>query len=1004
MLNYLTHSISAKRRSMRLGPFLLHLAFCAASLPALDPARAISQYGHDVWTAEEGLPTNSVYAITQTSDGYLWFGSGGGLARFDGSRFQIFSKSNGDGLPSDRIEALQPDPQGGLWIGTDQGISHLKSGVFQNYGASAGMTNLRVLTMAVSPTGVVWAGTRGGLFHLENGRAIRLEGGPDMPAPGPSVWALRFARDGALWIGSSAGLHRYHQGRLESFPNNQKSPANSIRALAEAADGRLLVASIGWFAEISHGTFGPNLHQDQQPLDLIRDALFDADGNLWLATAGRGLFRRRNSQLTRIDKTNGMGSDDLTYLFLDREKSLWVGTRGGGLHRFRDTAVTPFGPAQGLSGQVVETVEERSGGGMWVGTADGGLDLLLDGSVRRIATEAQLNKSPIAATADDGAGGVWVATIDGWLRHFSAEGRKLEEEKIALGRQWAVDIHFDRQRQMWIGMAGGGLLRYERGNIIRFTKQEGAPSNFMLAIEDAPDGGLWIGTSGAAVVHFKDGIFTPAIAGKTNPLLPHDIISLYADASGTLWAGGEGFGLARIRNASVALVDKSKGLFDNGVFQILEDGQGRLWMGSNRGIHTIEKRAFEAVASGTAQRVESRSYGVSDGMTTAECNANMRPFGWRARDGRLWFATARGLAIINPTALRTNLSPPPVVVTSFEADTRPFDLNQPLQVPAGTRSFEIHYAGLSYSAPQRNSYRYRLEPFEKDWVEAKGRRTATYTNLRPGSYRFHVTASNSDGTWNREGIVLPVEVLPHWYQTAWAGLAGALLCLLGVYGLHAIRMKQVEARLALVLGERKRIARELHDTLLQGVSGLALHLEAISHRMVEAPHASRVELDQLLTRLDSYLEEARLSISELRNSKSNPVFFSQSLRHTFKDLLDSEAIEMSLTLEGQEHPVSTEMDWQMKRIAMEVLTNSLRHSCCQRIEVHLACSDRQIQLQIQDDGHGFDADGRALTNGSHFGLLGIKERASQIDAHLHIDSRPGSGCTTTLTVPLSKAR
>ncbi|HEV2178619.1 MAG TPA: two-component regulator propeller domain-containing protein [Terriglobia bacterium] len=781
------------------GSTYLFVAFAAALFlapargeAALDPVRAITQYVHDVWQTDAGLPQNSVLTIAQTVDGYLWLGTEEGLVRFDGARFSVFDKSNTPTLKSNVIMALLAGRDGSLWIGTSGGgLNRLKNGQFALYTTQQGLSNDSVLSLYEDRAGTLWIGTDGGgLNRFKDGRFTAYTSKDGLS--NNAVFAICEDHAGNLWLGTHDGLNRMTGGKIVSYSTADGLPNGYVRALYQDRDGSLWIGTNeGGLTRLRGGKFTTYTTRDGLSSNAVWSLYEDAQGSLWIGTGAGGLDRLSGGEFSSFTKKQGLSSDDVWAIHQDREGGLWIGTAGGGLNRLKDGKLTTFGSAEGLSSDAVLPVFEDHEGSLWIGTANGGLNRMKDGKLKAYTTKEGLSNNLVFSITEDREGGIWAGTRRGLDRlqngHFT-----VYTARNGLPNDTVMSTYVDRQGTLWIGTRGG-LSEFQDGKFKTYTTRDGLSSDNVISMYQDPKGTLWIGTGGGGLNRFKDGRFT---AYTTKDGLSNDVVfSIYGDAEGVLWLGTNGGGLDRFKDGKFTSYTSRTGLLDDAIFEILEDGEQNLWMTSNRGIFRVSKQQLNDFAAGRRRSISVVTYDVSDGMKTKECNGGFQPAGWKTRDGRLYFPTMKGLVIVDPRfALASTLPPPPVVIEQVLANGRSLDLSAPADVLPGKRALEFHFAALSFSSPGKVRYKYKLEGFDKDWVEAGARREAYYTNLPPGRYRFRVIASNADGVWNLSGASFSATLEPHFYETVWFYGLAALAFFLVAAAAYRFRISQLNAR------------------------------------------------------------------------------------------------------------------------------------------------------------------------------------------------------------------
>lgn len=779
-----------------------------ASARGLDPSQSIEQYGLDNWTSREGLPQNSVNVILQTRDGYTWLGTEEGLVRFDGVHFTVYSTRTIAAFRQNTVAALAQTTDGDLWIGTDEGLIRRHGDLFTLFGRKDGLPWEAISALEAGPDGTLWIGTEnGGLaFRSAAGRfstaADRAGGLPD-----DSVAALALSRDGSLWIGTGGGLARLHGGLLTSYARQGGAAAEGISDILESKDGTLWIASASGLLRFGgERVLETWTRREGMPEGAINALLEDRDGSLWIGAAG-GLARMRAGRIERFTSAEGLPTNFVFSFCEDREGSLWVGTVGAGVLRLRQAPVRTYTTRDGMSSDFVRVVIEATDGTLWVGTRSGGVNLLRNGRAVGAITERDgLPSDSVTALAPSSEGAIWVGTLGGGIALVS--NGKVRSLPAGPGRPTGTirALLEDRGGALWIGADGEGLTRYEHGTFRRFTSAEGLAGDDVRALAEGPGETLWVGTL-TGLSRFRAGKLEERSGGEGTS--GHRVVTLLVDPDGTVWIGTRGGGLLRLRNGHVSAVAARNGLFDDVVFSILDDKRGNLWMSCNRGIFRVRRRDLEDFFSGRRSAVASVSYSEADGMESAECNGSFQPSAWRSRDGGLWFPTIRGVAAIHPSAIRINEQMPPVILERFVVDRRTVPLGPKITIPPGSHSLELHYTGLSFLAPEKMLFRYRLEGFDDGWVDAGGRRAAYYTNLGPGGYVFRVIAANSDGVWNLTGASLPFSIRPTFTQTPAFAIGGAVALAAALFGIFRLRMRRLNSR-----------ARELERAVAEAVSNI----------------------------------------------------------------------------------------------------------------------------------------------------------------------------------------
>jgi ligand-binding sensor domain-containing protein len=776
-------------------------ALFAADASALDPSKALTQYPQTNWRTDDGLPQNNVHAIVRDQDGYLWVGTESGLARFDGVRFRPVLTKNTPGLLNNSVWSMLPDSRGDLWIGTEGGLTRRSGDDFKTYTTTDGLPNNVLHSLYEDPKGVVWAGTAGGLARFEGGRFVPVAG-EGAPA-GERIRALTTTRDGTFWVGTEHGLYRREGEVWKKYTTADGLAFDVVYAVHEDRAGRVWIATYGGGVSVLHDGRFETYTTAQGLAHLFVYAIHeDRDGVLWFGTEG-GLSRWRDGRFDTITPKEGLANDRIWTFHEDAEGSLWLGTRGGGgLIRLKNGAFTTYGPPEGLQGGNMYGAFQESGGAIWVAMLGTGVARVApDGTVHNFGEkDGLLGQNRIWTVYVDPAGAVWAGGDQGLFR--------LKGERFVLvpGILKVRGLLQDRAGTLWIGTAGEGLGMRRGEEPIRVLRTaDGLPNDSPTSLFEDREGTLWVGTWGAGVVRLRDGRVVETYTTK-NGLGSDSVKVIIQDKDGAYWFGTSG-GLSRLQGGALTTFSMKDGLYDDVIFQIFEDAGGFLWLGSTRGVFRVKRSDLEGRAHGGAN-VVTTVYGTGDGLRVGACTGLGTPAGFRGADGRLWFTTPKGLSVVDPARLQTVAWKPPVIVEEILANDKPVPARENVTLVGGARSIEIRYTALALRAPERVRFKVWLEGFDEAWRDVETRRVAYYTNLPPGSYRFRVTASASDGSWQDAEAALSFSVAPLFYQTRWfRGLLALLVGGLVVAG-HRWRVRQLRAR-------EKALARRVDEAVSQ---------------------------------------------------------------------------------------------------------------------------------------------------------------------------------------------
>lgn len=821
---------------------LIGAALLGVSQPlraSLDPDKPLTQYIHQVWQTAQGLPQNSVLAIAQTADGYLWLGTEEGLARFDGARFAVFDRRTA-GLNDNQIQTLFVDRHQNLWIGTTGGgLSRYSHGKFTAYTTKDGLSNTSIRAIYEDWDGTLWVGTEGGgLLRFANGRFhafTKADGLADNV-----VFAIAGDQKGTMWIGTHGGLSRYSNGRFSALHAKDGLPSDFVLSLYQDPDGALWIGTNqGLCRRLPTGEITKFTSRDGLKSKSIFSLYRDRAGTLWVGTGSGGLSRLSKGRFDAYTQADGLSASDVWAILEDQEGSLWVGTAGGGLNCLKKASFTTVSTSDGLISNTILPVFEDTGGALWMGS-DHGLMRWKDGRVTAYTSRDGLPNNLVFSIAQDRSGAMWIATRGGLARLTDGVFHRFGATE-GLPADVVVCSLTDHNGDLWVGTRGG-LSRFDGQRFITYTTRDGLSSNYVRAIFEDQNHTLWLGTGGGGLNRFEHGRFT---AYTTRDGLSSDIVwALYGEPDGTLWLGTSGGGLDRFRNGKITAYTSYKGLYDDSIFAILDDRLGRLWISCNKGVFSVSKQQLNAFADGRIQSITPAVYGAADGMKSRECNGAFQPAGWRTKDGRLCFPTSGGLAMVDPAKLAGNAAPPPVVIERVLVDNRAIPFEDPVKLPPGKGRLEFQFTAPSFTAPDKLQFRYMLEGFDRDWTQAGSRRVAYYTNIPHGAYQFRVKAAYADA-WSPSSRVVSLVLSPHYYQTTafflLIGLVAVSLCG-GAYGLRVRQLKAREQKLLGLVSERTSALQESERQLRRSRDELELRVRERTSELVDANRALEEEI------------------------------------------------------------------------------------------------------------------------------------------------------------------
>jgi signal transduction histidine kinase/ligand-binding sensor domain-containing protein len=964
---------------------------------ALNPSFDLSQYAHTAWKSGGDFPTGIISAIAQMPDGYLCLGTEFGPLRFDGVRTTPLNMPADQHLPSSRVRSLLVSRDGTLWIGTLKGLASWKNGKLTQYAQFAGDL---VLTLLQDREGTIWAGgfafTPPGKFCAIRDTGVQCYG--DDGSLGNGVMGLYEDRKGNLWAGVRTGVWRWKPGVPQFYP--LPGETYGIQGLAEDENGALLITMPRRVVRLLNGKVQtayiyPGLASQSHARRLMRDR----DGGLWIGTLDRGLLHVHQGRIDAFTSPDGFSGPDGVALYEDREGSVWVGTDTG-LDRFRDFAVPTYSASQGFPSLPGAVVAARDGS-VWVETHDG-LARWNHGVVQKL-TGNGFPHPELFSLFEDHTGRIWLAGF-GVIGHVENE-RFVRVSSDLNGP--AYSMAEDATGKLWIASLDEGLLQLDGDRISQRIPWARLKTNdYAISLAGDSSGGLWLGFYDGGLEYLKDGQVRGSYTSSVG-LGQGTIFSLRLDREETLWAATLG-GLSRLKNGSALTLTSKNGLPCDAVLWTTEDAAGSFWVGTTCGLVRIERRQMDAWVSDPKRTIQANIFDSSDGVPI-EFAFGIGPNMAKSMDGKIWFATGDGVSMVDPRRLPFNKLRPPIHIEQIVADHKIVSNGR---LPALTHDLEIDYTALSLVAPEKNRFKYKLEGYDGDWQDAGNRRQAFYTNLAPRSYRFRVAASNNSGVWNENGDSVEFSIAPAYYQTNWfrASCAAAFLALL--WGLHRYRLHQIarefNARLDERVNERTRIARDLHDTLLQSFQGLMLRFQVAHDELPARPAEARKTLENALDQAAQAITEGRDAVQGLRSSTVETNDLARAIGSLGAELAggetDSNRVESFVDVEGTPRDIRPILRDEIYRIAGEALRNAFRHAQAKRIEVTIWYGVRQFRLRVRDDGKGIDPEvldqqGRA----GHWGLAGMRERAELIGGQLEIWSQQESGTQVELSIPASLA-
>jgi signal transduction histidine kinase/ligand-binding sensor domain-containing protein len=1000
-------------RSIWLGSVLAGLLLVdPPGAQALNPELDVSQYAHTGWKVSDGFTKGMIFTIAQTSDGYLWLGTEFGLYRFDGVHAVPWQPPTGQDLPSHIVYSLLVARDGSLWIGTTNGVASWKDGKLTHYPQVDGQM---IYALREDREGTIWSGGAAGpavpgpaTLCAIGGTSVHCYGKDGSLGRGV-VSSVYEDRKGDLWAVTGNGIWRWRPGPPKFYP--LQMGLRPLEGFIEDGGGKLLIGIEGGLRRFLNGKIEAYpLPSTVQPF-LTRTLLCDHDSGLWIAVYNVGLVHIHEGRADVFRQADGLSSDDVLALFEDRENNVWVSTVNG-LDRFRAAAVATFSVKEGLSNSLADSVLADRDGSVWVATP-GGIDRGREGQFTRYGKQdGKLNGSATTSLFQDSGGRIWVSTRSqfGYLE----DNRFVSVGSAGIGVAQAIAE--DSTGNLWIADQEEGLFRVRDNKIVeRIPWIDLGHKDFALSLAADPlHGGIWLGFYEGGISHFPEGRVQETYTAADG-LAKGSVGYLDVEKNGTLWASTDS-GLTRVKNGHFATLSRENGLPCDAIYWMIQDDDHSFWLYTPCGLLRLVRSEMEAWTAavdrgqGAKQMVHPTVFDASDGVRMHEVSSDrfLPPMVTKSLDGRIWFTQLDGVSVIDPHHLPFNKVPPPVRIERITADAKIYDLSNGLPLPPVARDLTIDYTALSFVVPEKVRFRYKLEGQDPEWKEVVNERQVRYTNLAPGYYTFRVIACNNDGVWNMTGASLRFSIAPAYYQTAWFRLCCVAAVLLLLWGAYLFRVRQLEAQFTVGLEarveERTRIARDLHDTLLQSFSALLPHLQTVSNVLPSQPDEAKRRVERAIEQATNAVTEGRDTVHALRSGESSAIDLDRAISNFAKELVSGGASEpvpeIHVRVEGQPTVLNSIVRDEVYRIATEAVRNAIRHANASRIEVEIRYDEQHLRLRIGDNGTGIDPALLELDHkAGHWGLRGMRERAKLVGGTLEVWSQPNVGTEIELSIP-----
>jgi signal transduction histidine kinase/ligand-binding sensor domain-containing protein len=982
------------------------LLFCQFGFVAwaLDPGKRISQYRHTAWRREDGYFSGVPFTIGQTSDGYIWIGTRAGLIRFDGVQFTDWTPPAAQHLASPQ-RALLGSRDGSLWIGTEDGLARWKDHRLTHYvEGQCGISDI-----FEDHNGTIWVSrfaikdNRGAVCRAQ-GEELVCYGKPE-GVPFYFSAAVREDKSGSLMLGGD-GICRWKPGSQCSYvqkPELNKFKANAIYTMTISAEGAL------WVSQPPSNTrrgleqwidgkwrFPEVAGLDPQHTE-IESILSDRDNSVWFATLGKGIFRLHNGEADHFGSAEGLSSDTVGGLFEDSEGNIWAATTQG-IDKFSELRVTSFSKRQGLVQDNTTTAVLASRDGSVWATASGALQRLIGGKVSAIRSGQGLPGFVPESLFEDDSGRLWFGLDGGlYVRERNRFHTVAALDGLPIGIVSAMSE--DNQHNLWVvaeRQRRRRLIEIQGMKVRREIASPEMPPIFSIARN--PDGGLWLGLVDGGLASYKDRVLQTVVT--RGQVSNSTIYGLLVEPANSV-LGTTSKGLLWWNNGQIRKLTSLDGLACDTLYSAIRDGAGTVWINAECGIMALDRRELDAWWKDPANRVKPRILAAVDGARPIP--PQYAPTVSRSTDGRLWFANGV-LQMVDPSRLSGNTRPPPVHVEQLVADRKQYAAVDDLLLPPHTRDLRIGYTALSFALPRYVRFRYKLDGYDREWQDPEFRREAFYSELPPSRYTFRVIAANEAGVWNTKGAIWTFRIAPAYYQTTWFRLLSVGTFAIALFGLYKFRLRQISNQLKLRfddrLAERTRIGRDLHDTMLQSITGLTLQIGVVA-RTVAEPQSAKSKLTDLRRAAEECLREARQSIWDIRSLDAEDIDLASALCASGEQLAAAARTRFLCHVEGEATTIESEVSVQLLRIAREAIGNAAQHARASEIQARLGYQPNRFLLEIRDDGVGFDVNEAAHLAG-HFGLTTMRERAAKIGAALTVSSQLGHGTSIKVDLPVGK--
>jgi ligand-binding sensor domain-containing protein/signal transduction histidine kinase len=972
-------SVSALRPSL-----LICLIFASWLIANSQQSDDLQLFTHRSWHIQDGLPDEVIQALAQTPDHYLWLGTSKGLLRFDGQNFTQFDGRDSDLLRAQDILCLLAARDGSLWIGTDGGgLFHYTNDHIRAYSESEGLTYPIIRTLYEDVDGTIWVGSDFGIFKLKGNQFVRV----DDPVKLVNFGAQSIIGDGhgSVWVGGSR-LVRYQGSSYHEYAMPKQSGSLRIKSLCETADGTIWVGTAGG---LYRGSQGGEFQKVESVSGGIHALGKDARGRLLVGTVGNGLYVQNKDGFLHLSAPSMLPSNTVLSILDDTEENMWVGTQAGLLRLSRSgMRMLPF---PNISDSDFGTVFRDADGTIWICSSH--LFRIVHDALAPYSFPG-LNGVPVRTMLRDRSGALWLGTMGSGVYRLGRDGRMTSYHHI--GNNYVRGFLQTPDGSVWI-FTDGGVSRWKNGQLDSYHLIAGAVRMNVTAVADGSSDSLWIGTPHGLRL-FRGNQF--ADAPPMDQLKDKSVWALYEDSGGALWIGTDS-GLYRWKDSTLLHIPLDEFWDTPAVYSIMEDSSHVMWLSGPTSVLKIKRQDLESMAGSNAQPSQGvQMFPVSSELQGAELYGGMQPSGVLDGNGGAWFPTSQGALDINPREDQPPPPLPPLVIDRVLADGKPIEFRNGIDLGPGTGTLEISYAPILLSSQAGLRFRRMLKGLDSSWSPATLGRTSVYTNLRAGHYTWELQAFYPGNPRQVSSVSLEVKKEAHFYETIWFMVFCVLTLALIVWLIDRMRSNQLQSQFRLVMQERSRLAREIHDSVIQGCTGVSVLLEAYSAMPSQQTKTQEHLIDSARQQIKATIDSARDSVWDLRHFDPNSRGFPQLVQADVEKHLHDSGVELEFSVEGDEEPIGPVVAREALMVVREAVRNALQHGQPSALRLALRYLPGKLSISVFDNGRGFAAADKDKENEKHFGLIGMRERVARVNGSLTLQSDEGKGTAVSFWVPL----